>query len=434
MGGDATTELRDAIIYVPGLGLNPTSGKTVQGVVSRLQRGFDTQADTRSARFTVEWHDAAVRTRAAADPLATISRIDGDEPVVVADVFCYQWAGKFMERWEAQGLLRRTFRWVLSLSAVKGFWRFFRGGAKNSTGGPTQLVVAALLIVGVIGYGVIMLGAVLQTGAQVADVVAVSAPAGAGTNEDDPGPEDTDDEQNGEGENGGGASTPDATPLQWTALISSAVAALLPSIKQRIETLGGAVSAANGYLRLAEDQPRIIGGLTQLNEAIKESGRYAKTHIVAYSFGSLITIDTLYPTTDGPEKSLAGIDTLVTIGSPFDFALAVRPDWRDGRKCEDGVPGRWINLYSGIDLLGSNFLEPGGRDTICMVDEAPEGCTVHPTTNIEWKLGIEPSFVNLLHFYGFVSHGLYWGTDEEEDRNVFSRVVAELYKDTPALA
>ena len=57
-----------------------------------------------------------------------------------------------------------------------------------------------------------------------------------------------------------------------------------------------------------------------------------------------------------------------------------------------------------------------------------------PSDNQCYDTGIEVDWGNLLEFHGFVSHGTYWGKDEQRDRDVFRFVVQFLYEGDPILA
>ena len=159
--------------------------------------------------------------------------------------------------------------------------------------------------------------------------------------------------------------------------------------------------------------------------------------MVSYSFGAIVTLDTLFPTTAMPSPAFAKVDKLVTIGCcPVEFATAMHSDWLSGRKNRDGVPKSWLNIYSPVDLLGSDFTVTDKTQpdppSIELVPPAT-GSVVKPTTNHTWDLGIEPTWGNLIEFYGFDSHGMYWGTDKEVDDNVFRVVVNDLYGGTTIL-
>jgi hypothetical protein len=99
------------------------------------------------------------------------------------------------------------------------------------------------------------------------------------------------------------------------------------------------------------------------------------------------------------------------------------------------VPKDWLNVYSTIDLMGSNFRADARLEgpTIAVAANHESGVTVKPTLNRTWELGITPSYANLLEFHGFHSHGMYCGSDEGTEHNVFELVIDHVFRDTRLL-
>lgn len=433
--GKTPERASQALVYVPGLDLGLTADKTVRGVVTRLQTACDQQAQSRRATFRVHWYDAALKNDApSSEVVATLLRKDGDEEQAVIDVFSYVWSGEFAERWQSQNLFRRAARALLSLFGFARFVRFFNSAGKKTPFGRVQLAAALAIAALMVIYSLTLLFAAGQTVYRAVNDDAVPtttttttttttiASAGRATTTV-PAASSRDPAKRG-----------GLFSAQRIAIIGAAIAALAPKVRRRIEVMGGALFAADGYLRVASDRPAIVGGLVRLIEHVGEAG-YKEVTIVAYSFGSIVAIDALYPTTGEPVRSLDAVGTFVTIGSPFEFAQAVSPNWKEGRHARAGVPKAWVNVYSPIDLLGSDF-RSGPNDHKGPVELAPavSGGVVTPTVNQVWSFGIEPTGSNLLAFHGFLSHGLYWGSDQTSDQNVFEQVVKLAYENTPILA
>lgn len=114
----------------------------------------------------------------------------------------------------------------------------------------------------------------------------------------------------------------------------------------------------------------------------------------------------------------------------------MRPPWGDtkSRHVLPGVPKHWLNVYLKIDLIGSNYrTDTEEKGEVVSVAGKVDSTAVTPTDNVPWEIGIEPKFTNLLEFYGFSSHGMYWGLDNENERNVFLTVVRRVYADSATL-
>jgi hypothetical protein len=401
------------------LGLSEgTKHKSKRGVVTRMARALDQQSSTGSASFSVEWHDGALKDEDGAFDVATIRRRSGSgsggdassTDVPVLDCYAYVWAGDLNDRWAKQNRFRRAFRLFTNLLAVPPFIRFFKTGGKKNQLGRAQLIVAYLLVVVVLLYFAILVWALAQTGMQFWDKHIDPSSA-----------------HNKTGDDG-------ATSTQWTALITTAIAAFWPTTRKKITAVGTGLAAAASYIRMGDGRARVVGGLDNFIEQIRTDNAYDRVTILAYSFGSIIAIDALFPENPTNMQSFKQVSQLVTIGSPFDFVRALRPSWYSPqtRHAATGVPERWLNIYSRVDLMGSNYRtdKEGSGDPLPLTqgnDVEPTSTAVQPTQNEQWEVGVEPSLLNLLEFYGFASHGMYWGMDNEEDRDVFLTVVAEVY-------
>ncbi len=425
----------EALIYIPGLALGFAADKTPRGVIDRVTRAMDAHA-VGTATFSVEWQEAIFGEGSSDKPAATILRTDGEETRPVVDVYVNEWATRFKDRWEKQNLFVRAGRTLLGLLGFPKFIRFFRTSGKRTPFGRMQLALALVAVAVVAAYAAIL---VLAFGQLVYQTIQEQQPPAAGTppvmettTTDGSSSKASDDSKSD------GDTMAALTLTQWLAILGAAGAALVPKVRDRVNTLGATLSAASSYLRVARDQPVIVGRLESTVAKLNDRGQYDHVRLVGYSFGSIVALDTLFPTTGDPPPSLDTVDKLVTIGCPYEFALAMRPNWLSGRCSRENVPATWLNIYSPVDLLGSDFSVTGKQDADKPASiEIVPGATasaVRPTTNHNWNLGIQPTWGNLVEFYGFNSHGMYWGVDNEsDDRNVFVEAVRHLYGGTPIL-
>lgn len=434
---------REALIYLPGLDLGLSSNRTATGVVERIQIACD-----RHTRKGVEW---SVRwktiRRGGRDqptgPLATIVRKESDGQTPVVDIFEYQWAQHVVTPWEAQSTWKRALRAALALATgIPSLLRFSKTAGRKNAYGRAQLALAAAGVLCMVVYSIVLLGAVVISAEQLYSVArdsiagedgsATPAAVTAGSStttrltnappnqpSSDPGERQT------------------VSPVQVVAVLLTAAFGAIGKQREKASQIGSVLTAAQSYLKVGQGQPTASGGLTSLIDTLGDAGHYTNVRILAYSFGSVIALDSLFPTTDDPPEVMKAVTSLVTIGSPFDFVRAVRPHWTADRHALPEVPSGWLNVYSTIDLLGSNFRATAASDPDADADinaveisEARSDVVLKPTQNHAWNLGIELTKTNIFEFYGFTSHGLYWGTDNEDDRNVFDFVVPTIYEGT----
>lgn len=445
---------RRALIFVPGMDLGLGPAKTIAGVATRIQEACDLAAETAAATYSVHWHEAAIKAEASSrEPAATILRHDGEDRTPVIDVFEYRWSTPLTKRWSDQSAKMRLVRGGLVLLQAPTFVRFFRTGVRKTPKAEAQFLLAIFFLAVVLFYTLTL---VTAAGFALSDLRGDAAngdrpvpevtpsPGGGDENGADTAPEPPQNEEDGRSI----VSRIERAAARVRALFLSPVgqAAVLafasvqalfvsPQFRTRLGTIGTVLLAARNYLSLGDARPEATHGLVKTLEALAERDKYVDFSIVAYSFGAVVAIDTLFPTTAAPERALASVSKLVTIGAPYDFVKAVNPTWHKGRHARTGTPGEWLNVYAPIDILGSNFRDDHQDDEPTVGFTVQGGTTaLKPDHNSPWELGVLQNRATLFEFYAFTSHGMYWGKDDTTERNVFTPVVEFLYDGTPVLS
>ena len=267
-GGATPEKATEALVYVPGLALGLAPGKTAQGVVDRIARAMEGEG-LASAKFSVQWHDAMFGEGSAGEPAATIQRADGAKSRPLVDVYVYDWATGLNDRWESQNLFTRAARTVLGLLGARKFIRFFNTAGKHTPFGRMQLALAVTAMAIVVAYAAILLVAVGQLAYQTIEAKQPPAPKDpvvVATVEATPGAvqgvesEDADSQDAGTAEGSKADKEEKSASLtlsQWLAILGSLGAAFVPKVRKRIIALGGGLSAASSYLRVAREKPTI---------------------------------------------------------------------------------------------------------------------------------------------------------------------------------
>lgn len=376
------TPAREAIVYVPGLQLGLSDQRTFLGIAQRFARACDRNALERSATWSFESHPAELGPDHTEAQKTTVFMHQVGATTAVIDLYEFPWAREMTARWEAQGVRARALRGIV------GFWYGFRllvllivakGEERtNRRIGQTAIALVFLLIVFVYVLGVLTAALTVVVGAN------------------------------------------DGIPRliqQISVVFTAIVTFLFPALSARTPTLGASLLAASDYVRLPSEAQRIAGELTSLVEAIAESERHERIHVVAYSMGGIIAFDTLFPSTASPAASLDSVKSLVTIGTPYSTVRATRGTYFDRRKSGD-PPSKWINYWAPADLLSSE------RPTL--KDRTPFDAGNNRLTSVPYDLPVDLRLPNMLVLYGFSSHALYWGADGEQDNNIFDLVVGQL--------
>jgi pimeloyl-ACP methyl ester carboxylesterase len=200
------------------------------------------------------------------------------------------------------------------------------------------------------------------------------------------------------------------------------------------------VTAASNYLTLDRGRRSVEDQFAALLNHIgqKTDVEYRQVHVIGYSFGSIIALDALFPY-DQAAAVFRRIDTLVTVGCPFDFVRTYWPTYFQRRSQLPVVPRSWINIYAAADVLGSDFFdEPSGRGG--SAQRIPAGIAVgdagtlrRPDLNELYGRATtldQYSFMDKLGFMGFAMHRQYW---EGTGPGCYRNIVRAMYKDEAAL-
>ena len=143
----------------------------------------------------------------------------------------------------------------------------------------------------------------------------------------------------------------------WVASIGGAVsAATLTSARSNLFRAGRRIQQLLRYFHEEQKRNILSAQLRRAVDTLRESDYVGDIHVIAYSFGSVVALDTF--TYHGPQRAIpdgvAGATSLVTIGCPHDFVRLFLPKHYDGRRAHrTELP--WDNVFVASDVFGSNF-------------------------------------------------------------------------------
>lgn len=220
--------------------------------------------------------------------------------------------------------------------------------------------------------------------------------------------------------------------LQSVVVILTAVLALIPLRARRtIEHFGDRWSLVLGYLEVGEARDVITGNLDDLlAEAVRVG--YTEVSVVGYSMGSVIALDTLFPPAPTDRTIPAQIDSLVTIGCPYDSICGLHPKYFAKRSYRAGVPKRWVNVFNPVDVLSSNFRRDSAIYDLSGHHAAPanqritEGHDAPKPENLIWNpLGQDkgPTLGQVITWLGLRSHAMYWNSTFQGDHGCVGDII-----------
>lgn len=460
---------RDAMVFIPGLsdqGLGPD--QSVDGVSRRISTAFNIRAKTPSAVFRTEVREQAYGPNDCYKArVSTVFRRDESGEVALVDIYGMDYNRILTGKFERQNVLVKL---LLTLLQLLSGLRLLLWSAIKSRREKTQVAYAALILLLLAAYMVVLVIAAVDVGVSALSTSPPPKQAAVATSEASsapgtPAPAKPDAVAEPSGVLGTirGA----VSRSVWGALsaVGDRYSALRPYIRNAIvvfAAMGVVFPAAAAkahcsaaaatylcalhYIRLGERRNELVAQMEALLErtAELEGVQYDRTHLLAYSFGTILAIDALFRLDPEPPPSrFRRIQTLITIGCPFDLIRTYWPSYFTRRTAlppdqdQPSPPARWVNIYSPLDVLGSNFRD-GDADKPAEAGVeligAGEQRVRMPHNNVAYGSG--PVSVRLwdwITLIGFRVHGLYWNREDEPSTDCFSHVVEALYKGERAL-
>ena len=462
-------QLCDAILYIPGLG-----GETLDATALRIASAFDMGAQSAAAEFELEagqdedyslHEDKSLKTK-----IRTIRRTEPDkDPHKVVDVYEFAYVDSLIADQLEKNVLEKGLRLVLQLAinTPRLIGAFFGNKEQKTFREKLQFISATLLLSLLVVYLVVLSIAVIDTVRQISQIRQKEAMIS---------PLSTSPETAAEGSNITGQTSTNQGQdqrlriSQLFVIIMAVIEVLYPKLKQSFTDAAVEYTSVMEYLGLGTHRQVLGGQLLELIDHIAAQG-YRKIHIVAFSFGSIVALDNLFPTELVAAARIREIHTLVTIGCPFDLIRVFWPDYFTKRAIVASAPKLWINVYSPIDIMASNFRndrdigEPEPKNAIPLGltrdpgVRATHAWPVHqeslailrksyplkndpstkliPHMNIVWRVGGPAKKMSLFEFLtlaGLEAHGSYWEAKPESDITAFSPIIEEIYKNDFPLA
>lgn len=124
---------------------------------------------------------------------------------------------------------------------------------------------------------------------------------------------------------------------------------------------------------------------------------------------------------------------LVTIGCPFDIVRTFWPRYFKDRERLEGTPKQWINIYSPIDVLGSNFRDDSEtKEATAGIEFLQEGLRAIPA-NVPYGVGPRVGWRHVLTMNGLRAHGFYWQHQDDVEVSAFAPLIESVYSGSTVL-
>jgi hypothetical protein len=389
----SSVQNRDVVVFIAGLGQDPL--RTTASVAELISRQFDSNAHTKSARFEVVTNNE--KKNGVNATYWTIVRIDENRREPIIDIYGLNYTDALLRRFQERNAIGQAFALSLVLIAnAPAYFQLLLRNRGKALAHRIQFLYVSVIMALLVGYMGLLVFSVFQLVQQA-----------AGTHKN-------------------------VTWPQFFTLAGAALGALFPGLRNKFTAAAVQYISVILYLKLpGASRGEIIRRLTDLLETVSERPDVNEIHIWAYSFGTVIALDSLYPISAWPPYRYRDVRQLVTIGCPFDIIRQMWPRYFMNRHAQDKRP-HWINVYDPSDVLGSNFRQDqkvgAAEHGIQFVSDG----NATPNVGLPYNEGMEPRLSDLLLLHGLSAHDSYWVADSPSE-NCFGSIITALYPDADVL-
>lgn len=409
----------DAVIFIPGLG--NWHDQSLDGIARRIAVSLDRNAHSSGAQFKLqpEARDeeyVSDTNLARKSRVRTIYRKDAAAEVPVLDVYELDYQPILTRKYEHLNPVMQSIRLFILLALnLPRLIRASRSKAKSRSA-KVQFYIAVLIVsllivymallfiaaAGVIGQAIVQAAQSVGSAGTISSPVAATPPPSA-------------------------AASFNFNALQNIVILVAAVQALWPKLREAL--LKGALTytCVIEYITYGERRDVIAGQFLDLLEHIAEKGKYRQIHVIAYSFGSIIAIDALFPADRKASDRYGLIQTLSTIGCPFDLLRMFWPTYFQRRSGQPDWPRQWLNVYSPLDALASNFRDNDKEEAAEKGLNLVAGGERKPENLVYRSSSVQISPLAALALQGLRAHADYWEFEYESEVSCFTDIMLTLY-------
>jgi hypothetical protein len=401
-----------AIIYLPGLGVSITD-QPVESITQRLRQAIDINNPDGKKKYDIEMRKATFGYNNELTTNVCTILEDGKR---VTDVFEYSYAKELTDRFEKQNMLFKTLELLMTL--LVNSWSVLKGittgtGLSKKDKLQTLYVIAILTVITL--FGVILISSLPAFIAQSTKLTE-NATLKQFINTT---------------QIGGFIKTCFAWMIDDSGFLVGLMASLyvlMPNFRDYITGLATEFICIINYFNYGERNLSLAGKFELLLEHIEENeSDYEEVIVMSYSFGSLIALDSLFPTTNNPSVRVKQrISAFITIGCPYDFVRVYWQDYYANRENKCVNLKLWINVANSVDVLSSNFRNDGKLEP---ADQSVGSIKSLLPTNIYYNIApsLTLNFFSGVMLLGIRAHRMYW--DESPfTASCFNNIVEELDK------
>ncbi len=194
---------------------------------------------------------------------------------------------------------------------------------------------------------------------------------------------------------------------KWFVPITAFILLIVPESKSLLTSLATEFACVDKYIENGEQSQVILGNLDLLIEYISENDPNSKIHYHSYSFGTIVTLDLLFPIGNIPSTNTrTKSELLITIGTPYEFIDSYYTRFYNNRVTLMQNAMHWLNVYSLADALSTNFR----KDTKRGDSEFGVKKSILLPKNLNYEVAPDKrmSLFNFISMDGIRMHKSYW--------------------------
>lgn len=458
-----SSQSQDAILYIQGLSVQP-----LERTALRIAAAFEACSVSADAKFMASASQAEQFGSTSATSLKTkvhtIQKAHADGSIKnLIDLYEFSYIDTLTLNQRDGNLISNTLRIAIQLmvNCPRLIGAFIRRKSQKTLMDRLQFVYASFIMALLVIYLGVLIAAAYGTVTQIISPAQSSGPQTAAQttlNRSDSATPKQGAPKQAPPPTPSSAQTPEIPPGSgmmrmaggWRELIGrcspplviliALVEAFYPGLKQSLLDAAVQYGSALEYLSFGSRGSALDGQLISLLDHIEAKG-YQNLSVIAYSFGSVVALDCIFPANQPPAERVKGIGKLVTVGCPFDLIRVFWPQYYADRRSRANLSRHWINIYSPIDIFGSNFrndaeLLPPDEKAAFQLNQS-DSLLLCPSQNIAWTSGRSKKGLTtfeLLALVGLEAHQSYWGNTYEAESTAFTMIISELYGGTAFLA
>lgn len=405
-----------AVIYMPGLGTSFTD-QSVETFAQRYAKAIDINDPEVKKKYSLKFRDEKFGTDGSLNTkVATIVEEIDNKKNDILDVYEFRYIDELTEGFKQQNVFTKIlnlFTIIIGHLPKVLFYtirRFFirRGGISEGSSG--QFLYAAVILLILAFSGIILIAAFPAT---LGDMLEV---------------------KNNQALSNFLSNTYFGNFIDWSYTKVRGGAEymigffalfylLMPNFKIFILEMATEFICMIKYFSIGKNRLNLIGKFEEILEHVAESEYdYQGVEVIAYSFGSVVAIDTIFPMKGATSTRVAEkLDRLVTIGCPFDFINLYWKRYYEDREYKSSTIESWHNVYSTTDILSSNFRldKEEGEAQRSVIPGAI--VPVNIPFNVLSKDRYNP--VRFFMLAGIKAHGMYW-EDQVNSASCFTSLIA----------